>query len=261
MSTPTLKEKLRRDGHVFGPMIFEFFTASMPAIIGTTGADFALFDMEHTGLEFETFKHLVAGCRGAGVAPLVRVPATEYHFIARALDVGAHGVMVPMVDSAAQAAQIAAFAHYPPHGRRGAAFGMSHDDYTAGTPLEKMERARERTLMIAQIETPGGLESVEAIAATPGIDVIWLGHFDLLNFMGIPGQFTHPDYLAAVRRIVAAARTHNKVAGFMAADDVWAREYWTHGFRMMAYGRDHGLFQAGLKAGLDGLKALAGETA
>src|ERR1700709_964583 len=97
MATTSLKEKLKGEGHAFGPMIFEFFTASMPAIIATAGADFALFGMERTGLEFETLKYLVAGCRGSGVAPLVRVPATEYHFIARALDVGAHGVMVPMV--------------------------------------------------------------------------------------------------------------------------------------------------------------------
>lgn len=256
MQGSTLKEKLRRDGRAFGPMIFEFFTPGMPAIIAATGADFALFDMEHTGLGFETLKHLVAGCRGIGVAPLVRIPATEYHFIARALDMGAHGVMVPMVENRAQAERIVAAAHYPPHGRRGAAFGVAHDDFRAGTPTEKMLTARERTLIITQIETENGLASVEEIAATPGVDVIWIGHFDLTNFLGIPGQFEHPDYLAAVRRVVAAARANNKPAGFMVADAQWARTYWDHGFRMLAYGLDHLLFQAALKAGMDALRAL-----
>jgi 2-keto-3-deoxy-L-rhamnonate aldolase RhmA len=79
--------------------------------------------------------------------------------------------------------------------------------------------------------------------------------------MGIPGQFQHPDYLAAVRRVVAAAAIHGKHAGFMAADEQWAREYWGHGFRMMAYGRDQGIYQAGLKAGLDLLGNLAGDKA
>ncbi len=110
--------------------------------------------------------------------------------------------------------------------------------------------------MIAQIETAEGLANVEAIAATPGIDVIWVGHFDLTNFMGIPGQFRHPDYLAAIRRVIAAARANNKPAGFLASDETWAREYWEHGFRIIAYGLDHVLYQAALKAGLDTLRSL-----
>ena len=256
MPPASLKEKLRLDGHAFGPMVFEFFSAGMPAIIASAGADFALFDMEHTGLGFETFKHLVAGCRGLSVAPLVRVPASDYHFIARALDMGAHGVMLPMVESRAQAAHIAACAHYPPLGRRGAAFGVAHDDYLPGAPPEKMQAAHDRTLVIALIETAAGVENVEAIAATPGIDVLWLGHFDLTNFMGIPGQFRHPDYLAAVHRVVAAARTNGKVAGVMASDEAWAREYWGHGFRVIAYGLDHALYQTALKAGMDLLNGL-----
>lgn len=258
---PTLKEKLAREGHAFGPMIFEFFSSGMPAIIASTGADFAMFDMEHTGLGFETLRYLVAGCGGMDVAPLVRVPATEYHLIARALDVGVHGVMVPMVETREQAERIAAFAHYPPVGRRGAAFGMAHDRYGTGNPVETMLAAGARTLTIAQIETVTGLDNVEAIAATAGIDVVWLGHFDLTNFMGIPGQFQHADYLAAVRRVSAAAKAAGKPAGFMAADEDWARRYWEYGFRMIAYGRDHGIYQAGLRAGLETLRALAGGAA
>jgi 2-dehydro-3-deoxyglucarate aldolase/4-hydroxy-2-oxoheptanedioate aldolase len=256
MAAPSLKDKLKRDGHAFGPMVFEFFSAGMPAIIASTGADFALFDMEHTGLEFETFKSLVSGCRGMGVAPMVRVPGSDYDFIARALDMGAQGVMLPMVESRAQAEHIAASAHYPPQGRRGAAFGFAHDDYLAGTPADKMRAALDRTLVIAQIETTEGLKNVEAIAATPGIDVVWVGHFDLTNFMGIPGQFDHPDYLAAIRRVVAAARVNGKWAGFLATDERWARDYWKHGFRIMAYGIDNAIYQAALKSGIDTLKSL-----
>ncbi|MBV9249412.1 MAG: hypothetical protein JO227_09250, partial [Acetobacteraceae bacterium] len=153
----TLKSRMQTNGHAFGCMVMEFFTPGMPAIIAATGAEFALFDMEHTGATLETIKVMVAGCRGMGVAPLVRVPRGEYHFIARALDVGAHGVMLPMVSSASEAAYIAACAHYPPHGRRGAAFGVAHDNYRGGDPSGVMQLARERTLVIAQIETAEGL--------------------------------------------------------------------------------------------------------
>ena len=253
----TLKSKLQTDGHAFGPMIMEFFSPGMPAVIAATGADFALFDMEHTGAGLETMKTMVAGCRGTGVAPLVRVPRGEYHFIARALDIGAHGIMVPMVGSAAEAANIARSAHYPPAGRRGAGFGIAHDDYRLAPPPETMANAAARTLTIAQIETVEGLNDVEAIAATPGIDVVWLGHFDLSNFMGMPAQFQHPDFVAAARRIGEAARAHGKIAGILATDHAWAEEYWGYGYRMIAFGLDHMLFQGALRAGLQGLRGLA----
>jgi 2-dehydro-3-deoxyglucarate aldolase/4-hydroxy-2-oxoheptanedioate aldolase len=85
---------------------------------------------------------------------------------------------------------------------------------------------------------------------------VWLGHFDLTNFMGIPGQFQHPEFLSAVRRTVAATRAHGKIAGFMASDEAWAREYWGHGFRMLAFGLDHLLFQSALRSGVEMLQAL-----
>ncbi len=251
-----LKQSLHTNGKAFGAMVMEFLTPGMPAIIAATGAEFALFDMEHTGATLETMKSMVAGCRGLNIAPIVRVPRGEYHFIARAMDIGAHGIMVPMVGSAKEAAHIASCAHYPPIGQRGAAFGVAHDDYKATDPATAMARAAARTLVIAQIETVEGLNDVEAIAATPNVDVIWLGHFDLSNFMGIPGQFQHPDFLAAVRRVVAAARAHGKIAGFMVANEAWAQEYWRHGYRMLAYGVDHLIYQAALRAGLDRMRAL-----
>jgi 2-dehydro-3-deoxyglucarate aldolase/4-hydroxy-2-oxoheptanedioate aldolase len=134
---------------------------------------------------------------------------------------------------------------------------MAHDGYAPGDPAAKIRAAHERTLTIVQIETATGLANVEAIAATPGVDVLWLGHFDLTNFMGIPGQFQHPDYLAGVARIVAACQRHGKVAAFLALDDRWADEYWGYGFRMLAYGLDSALYQRALAGGLTHLQSLA----
>ena len=252
-----LKQELARDGRAFGAAVFEFFSPGIAQIAKSAGAQFVLYDMEHSGACIETIKAQCSYCRGLDIAPLVRVPATEYDFIANVLDSGAHGVMVPMVDTAEQAAFIAACSHYPPHGRRGAGFGMAHDDYLGGSPLDKIRAAHERTLTIVQIETVKGLENVDAIAATPGVDVLWLGHFDLTNFMGIPGQFQHPDYVAGVKRIAAAAKRHGKTAAFLAFDNRWSDEYWGYGFRMFAYGLDSALFQRELANGLTHLKSLA----
>jgi 2-dehydro-3-deoxyglucarate aldolase/4-hydroxy-2-oxoheptanedioate aldolase len=110
-----------------------------------------------------------------------------------------------------------------------------------------MEAADQRNLVIAQIETERGLAAVEEIAATEGIDCLWLGHFDMTNFLGIPGQFEHPGYLAAVERIVAAGRRNRKALGFMAADVGWASKYRKHGFNMIATGTDQGILIAGIR--------------
>ena len=85
---------------------------------------------------------------------------------------------------------------------------------------------------------------------------IWMGHFDLTNFMGIPGQFENPDYLKAVDKIVQAAKRHGKIAGMMAADENWARDYLAKGFRIIAYGVDHLLLQRALGQGLSHMRAI-----
>jgi len=244
MQDNPVKQKLAAGGVSLGAMIFEFFTPGIARLCANAGAEFVMYCMEHTGVSFETLKPQFALCRALGTVPLVRVPAAEYHFIARALDCGALGIMVPMVDSREQAEHIVSCTRYPPEGRRGAAFGFAHDDYGDGDLKEKIRGIHARTLVICMIETRRGLENVEAIAAVPGVDVLWLGHFDLTNFLGIPADFSSPVYKDAVRRIAASARKHGKAAGYMAADQALGREYLAHGYRMIATGTDQGLLQA-----------------
>lgn len=254
-----VKATLSAGGRSRGTMVFEFFSPGMPQIVSNAGAEFVLYDMEHTGLGFETLKSQFASCRGLDLVPMVRVPRGDYHFIARALDIGALGVMVPMVGTRAEAEFHVSCARYPPMGRRGAAFGFAHDDYAGGDVTAKMAAAHERTLMIAQIETDEGLRNVEAIAAVPGIDALWIGQFDLTNFMGIPAQFQHREYLAAVDRVVAACASHGKTAAILATDEAWARDYAARGFRLMAYGIDQLLLQNALRHGLDVLRDAFGD--
>jgi len=255
MQTNPVKQKLAAGGSAFGSMIFEFFTPGMPRLLKNAGAEYAMYCMEHTGATYETLKPQFALCRALGVAPLVRVPGTEYDFIARALDCGALGVMVPLVDTAEQAKFIVSCTRYPPAGgRRGAAFGFAHDDFEGGDVVAKMKTIHERTLVIAMIETKAGLENVDAIAAVPGVDVLWLGHFDLSNFLGIPGDFANPVFQDAIRKITGAAKKHGKAAGYMAASAALGKEYLGHGFRMIATGTDQGMLQEATRAMLEGMR-------
>jgi 2-dehydro-3-deoxyglucarate aldolase/4-hydroxy-2-oxoheptanedioate aldolase len=239
-------------------MVFEFNTPGMARIMCEAGASFAVFDMEHTGWSIESVKMLMATVPEGGFLPIVRVPATEYHFVARVLDMGAGGIMVPMVESAEQARDLVAFANYPPIGRRGAAFGIAHDGYRSGPAKEKAEEANENVLLIAQIETAAGLENVDEIVAVEGIDVLWIGQTDLTSSLGILGQFDHPQFTAALERVVQAAEAHGKAAAFMAMSVADAKMLHEKGFRMLAYSGDLWIYQAALRAGLAEIRSLTG---
>jgi 2-keto-3-deoxy-L-rhamnonate aldolase RhmA len=252
-----LKRRLQEGGVCVGTLVFEFATSGLARIAAAAGTDFVLFDQEHSGWSTDVVRMLLATSRAADFVPLVRVPALQYHLISQVLDLGAMGVMVPMVESVEQAELIARSAKYPPMGRRGAAFGVAHDDYVPGNVLEKIAEANEETLLIAQIETVAGLENVERIAAVPGIDIVWLGHFDLTNSMGIPAQFTDARYLASVERIARAAKRSGKAAGFMASSADEAVTMLEKGYRCLAYSGDIWIYSQALRAGLDGVRRAA----
>lgn len=250
-----VKRTLQAGGVALGTMMMEFNTSGVARLAAEAGADFVVFDMEHTGWSMETIRQLMATARPADLVPLVRVPATQYHFLARVLDVGALGVMVPLVESEEQARLIVQSTKYPPLGRRGTAFGVAHDDYQDGDVAAKMRSANEETLLIAQIETVAGLDNLDRIAAVEGIDVLWIGHFDLTSSMGIPGQFEHVRYREAVRRVLEACTRHGKAAGFMVASVEQGRALLDEGFRCLAYWGDLWIYRQGLQQGLRGLRA------
>lgn len=243
MKPNAIKNDILAGKTVAGAMIFEFFAPGTSAILANAGCRFVLYDMEHTGLGYETLKWLFATCRGLPIEPMVRVPKGEYTWLARSLDLGARGVMIPMVESEEQARTIVQACRYPPVGRRGAGFGFAQCDYLAGDIHEKIQASHARTLVIAQIETERGLENVEKIAAVDGIDVLWVGHFDLSNFMGIPGQFDVPQFQAAMARVAEVAHRHGKAAGFLATDKAWVQRVQAMGYTMIAVGTDTGLLQ------------------
>jgi 2-dehydro-3-deoxyglucarate aldolase/4-hydroxy-2-oxoheptanedioate aldolase len=249
-----VKRALLAGERSLGTMVFEFATTGIGRIAAEAGAEFVIYDMEHTGWSIETIRMLMASTRAADIVPMVRVPATEYNLIARPLDVGAMGLMLPMVESAEQARFIVESAKYPPWGRRGAAFGVAHDDYSGGDILEKMASANAEGLLIAQIETGQGVENAGAIAAVDGIDVLWIGHFDLTNSLGIPGQFTHPVYLEAVDRVLAACEVHGKTAGIMTGTVASGQAQLQQGFRALAYSGDLWLYQLALQQGIETLR-------
>jgi len=249
-----VRARLREGKAVYGMFAAEFFSPGLCQIAANAGADFVLFDMEHGGVGIDVLKSQFAFARGTGIVPLARVPGLAYHLIAPVLDAGAMGIMVPMLETREQAEKLAAFCRYRPLGVRGLGFGFAHDDYTRGDVVAKTVAENERTLVIALVETATGIANVEEILAVPGIDVGWLGHFDLTDSMGMTGQFDRPEFASAVQRLVAAAERNGKAAGFLATSIEMAREWRKKGFRCLSYGSDIGLLQTALAEGITALR-------
>jgi 2-keto-3-deoxy-L-rhamnonate aldolase RhmA len=239
-----------------GHFVVEFATSGIGHILKRAGCDFVLLDMEHSGFAFETVKSVVRYCEAARLPAVVRVPSKAYDHIARAADVGAEAVMVPMVDTAAEAREIVACLKYTPQGRRGVALGIAHDLYrAAGAVDERLRDANERTCVFAQIETASGVEQVDAIAAVDGVDCLWIGHFDLSASLGIPGGFAHETFLGAVERVASACRKHGKALGRLVPDAATGVALAGQGFDFICWSGDVWALQAAVRDGLDAIRA------
>jgi 2-keto-3-deoxy-L-rhamnonate aldolase RhmA len=254
MRVNKVKRKLDLGEVAIGTMMMEFSTTGIARIAAEAGAEFAVFDMEHTGWSMETIRMLMATARAAEIVPLVRVPALQYHFVSRVLDIGAMGVVVPLVADEKEAKLIASYARYPPEGRRGVAFGVAHDDYRGGSLVNKIKRANDEVLLIAQIETAQAVEHVEKIAAVDGIDALWIGQYDLSTSLGVPGRLDHRFFQEATNRVLQACRRHHKVAVLGAIDPGVLCTGPAEGYRMLVYLADIWIYQQALKQGMAAIR-------
>jgi 2-dehydro-3-deoxyglucarate aldolase/4-hydroxy-2-oxoheptanedioate aldolase len=236
-----LKDKLRRGETVFGQMVLELFTPGIAQMMDRCGMEFAVFDMEHGRCDIATVARLIDSCRGTGVVPLVRVPDMGAAPLSRVLDLGAKGVMTPRVETGAQMRDIVAQLKYAPCGRRGVALGIAHDRFRASSP-GYFNAANNETIVIGLVETARAFDNLDDIISTPGLDVAWMGHYDLTVSMGIPAQFDHPRFLNAMNMLAERCRYYNVAAGFLPATPADAAHWINKGFRMISLGSDIGVY-------------------
>src|ERR1700751_851232 len=158
MTAKGLKELAGTRAAKFGHFIVEFATPGIGHILKSAGCDFVLFDLEHSGFSFETVKSAVRYFEAAALLMIVRAPSKEYHHIARAMDMGAEGIMLPMVGSAEEAKHILDSMKYTPEGGRGVALQVAHDRYRPGAVTDKFSMLNRRSTLFCQIETAQGVE-------------------------------------------------------------------------------------------------------
>lgn len=204
------------------------------------GYDWVLIDTEHGNIDDGAMHEAVSAVSSMGAqSPIVRIPAGEGWMIKRALDAGAHGVMVPLINNAAEAAQVVSFSKFPPMGIRG--FGSPFPMGTFGPPhtltsTDYLQQANDSTLIILQIETKEAFKNVREIAAVEGVDVLFVGPFDLGNSIGYPvgPEGPHPILCDAIECILDVANEEGKRAGIFCVGPEQAAHFNKLGFHMIS---------------------------
>lgn len=211
------------------------------------GFDWICFDLQHGLMDYSDLTRLLPAICGQPVTPLVRVAANQPEQIGKVLDAGAHGVIVPMVNSAEDARRAASACRYPPAGTRSC--GPLRDAMIEG--FSYLATANEQIACIAMIETDEGLANVEAIAATEGVDALFVGPMDLCYGLDLaPGDFENPVFTAAIERILAATRSAGIVAGMFGYAAEMARTAIDSAFAFASAGTDISFFRSGAQQAL-----------
>lgn len=231
-----LKQRLEKGEAVIGT----FLSLGNPLtseIVAKAGFDWVLIDLEHgVGSEQDALKQIQA-IEHTPVSAIIRVEGLQRQRIHKALDHGAHGIMCPHIDTAAEASLATKAMRYAPEGLRGVAkmvratnFGVEFNEYH--------EKQAENLLSVIQIETAKAIDNIDEIAENPEIDVLFIGPADLSMSLGIFGQLDHPKFIEAETKILQAAARHNKTVGFLLFDVGHFQKYYDKGVRFFACGTD-----------------------
>jgi 2-keto-3-deoxy-L-rhamnonate aldolase RhmA len=235
-----VKEKLARDEPVYSMSVRLVRSVEIASIAYTAGFDSLYVDLEHNGFSLDAVGQICLACLGLGIAPFVRVPSTDPHFVGRVLDSGALGIIAPHLRSAEDAKALVRATKYPPHGERSLAGMLPQLHYRALPAAEATQQLNDATMVVAMIESPEGLAAVDDIAAVPGVDILFIGTNDLCSSLGISGQLDHELVRDAYRRALDACRMHNKVLGVggLASKPELIRKYIALGARYVSAGTD-----------------------
>ena len=248
-----VRRALLRGETVVGTMVQELRTPCLAQVLAAAGFDFFMMDMEHGAFSLETVADLAQVGRLAGIVPLVRVPDHGYPWLARPLDAGVMGLMVPRIESRVQVEAVVQAIRYPPAGRRGCGGLTRQVEFGPVSVQEWLGWANEETLLIVQIEERAALEDIDGILSVPGVDVALVGPNDLSISLGVPGEHGHPIMRAAMERVVEAAARHGVASGLHVRDLEVLTSWRARGMRFLMYSSDVGMLR---QAGEEGVRAL-----
>jgi 2-dehydro-3-deoxyglucarate aldolase len=227
-------------------------------VLARAGFDWICVDFEHGIVDLETAANIFRALNGFDCVPLARLPANDPIWIHRVLDAGARGLILPMIQTAAEAEAAIREAKYPPRGRRG--FGYTRANLYGADFATAIASANDEIAMVMQIEHKDALAELDAILDVDGVDGLFIGPLDLSGSMGITGQLEHPQMIAALERYRATCRAHGKAAGLhiVRPDEGAIRHAVEQGYTLLALGLDNVFMEQAARAALRAAGRIAG---
>jgi 4-hydroxy-2-oxoheptanedioate aldolase len=246
----TLKYRLGRGETVLGTWCVLPSGDAVEAIC-RAGMDFAIIDLEHGPHSFETAANMARAAQVAGASALVRVPANRQELVLRALEIGSDGVMVPQIEDAIAAELAVKSIKYFPEGQRGFSPFTRSGGFSAHQVENLAQRKNAETLCVVLVEGVSGIQQLDAILVTPGIDVIYIGTYDLCQSAGHPGQPDHPEVLSLLESCVRKIVESGKAAGCLAQSVEQANEWQQMGIAFIALKADVALLSDTVRAAVE----------
>ncbi|GAB4520026.1 MAG: aldolase/citrate lyase family protein [Anaerolineae bacterium] len=249
-----VRAALKRGEVVIGTMVTDMRSPAIAMLFANAGFDFMFIDMEHGAYDLETVADIIKVARLAGIVPLVRVPDALYHLIARVLDAGAMGVMVPRVETRETVEQAVAALRYPPVGVRGCSTMKGNSDYQGGPLWEFTRHANDNILAVMQIERKEAIDHIDELLSVPGVDVALIGPADLTLSLGAPSP-QDPMVQEAIQKVIDAGKRHGVATGIHLRDVEQLKMWRSRGMTMLTYSTEVDFILNGARAGIAALRA------
>ena len=257
MKPNALRTKLQQGKPVYGTMAQAVRLPALGQIMALAGCDFLFFDMEHGAFTIETIADMVQITRLAGVTPLVRVPNDAYHLMARPLDAGAQGLMIPRVETKAQVEHIIECTMYPPLGDRGCSVAKGHNDFASQDLWEFTEAANRENLIILQIERKKAVEDIDDLLSVPGVGGAIIGPNDLALSMGVRSADKLGALEEPIQHVLDAALKRKVPCGIHIGNLEWLAEWQRRGMQLICYSTDINFLRNGAASGIRKLQEAA----
>jgi 4-hydroxy-2-oxoheptanedioate aldolase len=236
----SIKTKLAEGKTVFGTFVL-MGAPAVVEIVGWAGFGFVILDLEHGAMGWETVENMIRTAHMANTACLVRIPENTESAILRALDIGSDGIVVPHVDTKEAAEAAVRAAKYFPEGERGVDPWARSAMYSKIPTQQYFQKANRETVVVVLIEGMQGVENIDQILTVEGVDVIFVGPYDLSQAMGVPGEVDHPKLTEKMSFAVERARSAGRTVGIFAADAETARRWADVGVQFIAVSMDVGI--------------------
>lgn len=249
------RDKIVSGDTVIGP----FMKTCDPAFVeasGWAGMDFVILDMEHGPVSIQSMQNNIRGAQVAGVLPVVRVPSITEEAIGKALDIGAAAIEIPQISNAEDAQKAVRLAKFYPDGERGMCRFVRAANYSMAAKEEYFAKANE-TMVIAQLEGTEAIQNMDEIFDVPGIDIAFIGPYDLSQSLGVPGQTTHPAVVEAMKKIIKSAKERGMAVGTFTDSAETMKMWMDAGVQYISYSVDVGIFAEACKsirAQFDGMR-------